>query len=219
MNRRGIGAVIALAVMGPALAAEAPEAPKKARPTVAILLFKGVELLDFAGPAEVFGVAGEGHAFRVVTVAETTEPLKAMGGVTIKPDFAVKDAPRADVVVVPGGGTRNLGAAGRAWLRKAAGDAEVVMSVCMGAFLLADAGMLDGIEATTHHWGIEGLKKAAPRCKVITGRRYVDAGKIITTAGVTAGIDGALHVVERLCGKEAAKWTAEEWMEHPGPGR
>lgn len=88
------------------------------------------------------------------------------------------------------------------------------MSVCYGAFLLADAGLLDGIEATTHHWGVAALKGAAPQCKVVTGKRYVDSGKIITTAGVTAGIDGALRIVERLLGREAARWAAEEWMEH-----
>lgn len=188
----------------------------KVKPTVAILLFEGVELLDFAGPAEVFGVAGEGQSFRVVTVAETTELLRAMGGVIVKPEFNVKDAPKADIVVVPGGNMRNVGEPGRAWLRKAAKDAEIVMSVCMGAFLLADAGLLDGVEATTHSWGIENLRKVAPKCKVVMGKRFVDAGKIITTAGVTAGIDGALHVVERIYGKEAAKWTAEEWMEYKG---
>jgi transcriptional regulator GlxA family with amidase domain len=181
---------------------------------VAILLFEGVELLDFAGPAEVFGVAGEGQSFQVFTVAESTDLLRVMGGVTVKPDYAVKDAPKADVLVVPGGSMRNLGASGRAWLKKSAKDTEIVMSVCMGAFLLADAGLLDDIEATTHRWGIENLKKAAPKCKVVTERRFVDAGKVVTTAGVTAGIDGALHVVERLYGKEVARWTAEEWMEY-----
>ena len=74
---------------------------------------------------------------------------------------------------------------------------------------------LDGIQATTHHLGIAGLKQLAPKCQVVEGQRFVDSGKIITTAGVTAGIDGALHVVERLLGEPAARWTAREWMEHP----
>jgi transcriptional regulator GlxA family with amidase domain len=137
-----------------------------------------------------------------------------MGGITLTPDFTYQTAPKADVLVVPGGNTRAVGKAGRAWLKKASGEAEVTLSVCFGAFLLADAGLLDGVEATTHSWGIEGLKKAAPKCKVVTGRRFVDGGKVVTTAGVTAGIDGALHVVERLLGKKAARWTAEEWMEY-----
>lgn len=198
----------------PAAGSEPTPKPPAKPPTVAVLLFEGVELLDFAGPAEVFGVAGEGRSFRVVTVAETTEPLRAMGGVIVKAEFTIKDAPKADILVVPGGNMRNVGEAGRAWIRSAAKDAQIVMSVCMGAFLLADAGLLDGVEATTHTWGIANLRKVAPKCKVVTGKRFVDSGKIITTAGVTAGIDGALHVVERIYGKEAAKWTAEEWMEY-----
>src|SRR5207253_1104950 len=125
---------------------------KRAVKTVAVLLFDGVELLDFAGPAEVFIVADHGKSFRVVTVADTTKPLKTMGGITITPDFSYENAPRADVLVVPGGKTSAVGKEGRAWLKKAAGDADIVMSVCYGAFLLADAGLLDGGEATTHHW-------------------------------------------------------------------
>lgn len=204
----------------PAFSLDPPSAPieghenEVAVKTVAVLMFEGVELLDFAGPAEVFSVAQRGKAFRVVTVADSRKPLRAMGGITITPDYSFADAPRADIVVVPGGNTKTVGAAGRTWLKKVAGESEITMSVCYGAFLLADAGLLDGVSATTHHWGIDDLKKAAPKCKVVTEQRFVDAGKIVTTAGVTAGIDGALHVVERVLGKEAARWTAEEWMEH-----
>ncbi|MCX5653915.1 MAG: DJ-1/PfpI family protein [Planctomycetota bacterium] len=185
--------------------------------TVAILLFEGVELLDFAGPADVFIVAAEGKGFRVVTVAASTEPLKTMGGVTVKPDFAYKDAPKADVVVIPGGDMHNVTPAGMDWIRQASKDSEITLSVCMGAFLLARAQLLDGISATTHHWGLASLQKAAPKCKVVAGQRYVDNGRIITTAGVTAGIDGALHIVERLLGSQAARWTSDEWLEHPNP--
>jgi transcriptional regulator GlxA family with amidase domain len=179
-----------------------------------VLLFEGVELLDFTGPAEVFIVAAEGKAFRVITVAERTKPLRAMGGVKVSPDFDCRTAPRADIVVIPGGEMSNVTQAGLDWICGAARNAEIVMSVCMGAFLLARAGLLDGIAATTHHWGIKGLETAAPNCRVVAGRRYVDSGRVVTTAGVTAGIDGALHVVERLLGKEAARWTAQEWMEY-----
>jgi len=169
---RLIGAVLVVALFGwPRQAYGAGEKGKperKTRVNVAILLFEGVELLDFAGPAAVFGVAAEGKSFRVFTVAESRELVRARGGVTVKPDYAVKDAPKAEVLVVPGGNMRNLGEAGRAWLKKAAADAEIVMSVCMGAFLLAEAGLLDDLEATTHRWGIDNLKKAAPKCKVVS---------------------------------------------------
>jgi transcriptional regulator GlxA family with amidase domain len=208
--------VLVAAAPGAVAHAQTPAtAPAPRQRTVAILIFEGVELLDFAGPAEVFIVSEEGRAFRVITVSENPEPVRTMGGVTVKPDFSFKNAPRADILVLPGGDVRNVGAAGIDWIRSAAKDADIVMSVCMGAFLLARAGLLDGIEATTHHWGIKSLKQAAPKCTVVTGKRYVDCGKVITTAGVTAGIDGALHVVERFLGEKAARWAASEWMEHP----
>ena len=185
--------------------------------TVGILIFPGVELLDFAGPAEVFIVAREARLFRVATVAETREPLRTMGDLEIVPTHAYADAPPFDVIVVPGGAMRNVSEAGIAWLKTASARAQITMSVCMGALLLARAGLLAGLEATTHHWGLEALGRLAPGCRVVEGRRFVDAGRIVTTAGVTAGIDGALHVVERLFGAEAATWTASEWMEHPQP--
>jgi transcriptional regulator GlxA family with amidase domain len=206
--------LLALVLLG-SLSLPAAAVEKKGRVrTVAVLIFDGVELLDFAGPAEVFIVAGQGKAFRVVTVAEKKGRVRTMGGLSVLADFSCDKAPQPDVLVVPGGDMGNLGPEGRAWLKKSAGKAEVVLSVCMGAFLLAEAGLLDGREATTHSWGLDRLKTAAPKCKVVRGRRFVDGGKVVTTAGVTAGIDGALHVVGRLCGKEAARWAAEEWMEY-----
>ena len=108
----------------------------------------------------------------------------------------------------------NVGRDGIEWIRTASAGAKVTMSVCMGAFLLAEADLLDGLEATTHHWGIRSLRRRFPKCRVVEGKRFVDSGKIITTAGVTAGIDGALHVVKRLRGETAAEWVAEEWMEY-----
>lgn len=190
---------------------------KREMKTVAILLFDSVELMDFAGPAEVFIVAERGRAFRVVTVAESTKPLKTMGGITVMPDFSFENAPQADVLIVPGGNTSAIGKSGREWLRSSSSKAEITMSVCYGALVLADEGLLNDIEATTHHWALDDLKQAAPKCKVVTGQRFVDSGKIITTAGVTAGIDGALRIVERLQGPAAARWAAEEWMEHRRP--
>jgi len=197
----------------PASEPDAPRGPTK----VGILLFEGVELLDFAGPAEVFVVAREATLFRVYTVAESKRTLKTMGGVEVTPSHDYDDAPVFDVLVVPGGAMRNVTARGLEWMKTASARAEITMSVCMGALLLARAGLLAGLEATTHHWGLESLQRFAPTCRVVTGRRFVDAGRIVTTAGVTAGIDGALHVVERLHGAEAAAWTAKEWMEHPTP--
>lgn len=203
---------------GPVARPEPGDEPTPKGPTkVGILLFDGVELLDFAGPAEVFVVAREARLFRVFTVAEHKRPVRTMGEVEVTPHFDYDDAPTFDVLVVPGGNMRNVTARGMDFLRKASAAATITMSVCMGAMLLARAGLLEGLEATTHHWGLEQLQRFAPTCRVVTGRRFVDAGRIVTTAGVTAGIDGALHVVRRLHGAEAAQWTAAEWMEHPTP--
>jgi transcriptional regulator GlxA family with amidase domain len=181
---------------------------------VAVLLFDGVELLDFAGPAEVFIIAERGQAFRVFTVSAGSRNVHTMGGLTIKPEFTYANAPRADVLVVPGGDFSKLGEMDVKWIRKAASESRITMSVCFGALLLARAGLLDDIPATTHHLALEALRRQAPKCRVAVNKRYVDSGKIVTTAGVAAGIDGALHVLERLRGKESARWAAEEWMEH-----
>ena len=202
------------------LVASLPHAPRPAESqakrlrTVAILVFDGVELLDFAGPAEVFIVARNGSAYRVFTVAEAKGPVRTMGGLTLQPDYSIDDAPQPDILVVPGGGTANVSRRGVQWVKTTAGKAKIAMSVCMGAFLFARAGLLDGLKATTHHWGLDSLQSASPTCKVVRDRRFVDTGKIITTAGVSAGSDGALQIVERLDGRKAANWVAEEWMEY-----
>lgn len=169
--------------------------------------------MDFTGPAEVFIVANRGNSFQVLTVAESKEPVKTMGGIRVIPDRSFEELSEADILVIPGGRSQ-ITDKGNEWIRKVSEKTEITMSVCYGAFILADAGLLDNIEATTHHLGIKRLKSDYPKCKVIENKRFVDSGKIITTAGVTAGIDGALHVIERLLGTEEAKWTADVWMEH-----
>ena len=187
---------------------------------VAIIIHDGVELLDFAGPGEVFAAAG---AFNVYTVSETTAPITSQGFVKVTPQYSVTNSPKPDILVVPGGGGRALLGSQplMAWIKESAEDAEVIMSVCTGAFALAQAGLLDGLEATTHHGGIEALRESASKTKVHENVRFVDNGKIVTTAGVSAGIDGALHIVSRLLGEEAAHGTAR-YMEYdkwePGAG-
>lgn len=206
-----------LSTAGTCAAEDVPRKQPDKPLTVGMLIFEGVELLDFAGPSEVFIVSGNGNQFRVVTVAASKKPLMTMGGITVTPSHDYKDAPMIDILVVPGGAMSQVSRDGIQWIQKAAAQSKVTMSVCMGAFLLAEAGLLDDVKATTHAWGIDGLKRAAPKCRVVTGKRFVDSGKIVTTGGVTAGIDGALHLVRRFYGDEAARWTAEEWMEYrPG---
>ena len=185
---------------------------------VAIVLYQGAELLDFAGPGEVFAAAqtvdGQ-NAFNVYTVAETTEPLVSQGFMTIKPQYSFADAPPADIVIFPGGNVGNFlkDKSAMTWAKAAAGDAEIAMSVCTGAFVLADAKMLDNKNITTHWASIGRLRKQLPTATVVENVRFVDNGQIITTAGVSAGIDGALHVVERLLGTPSAKLTAK-YMEY-----
>lgn len=200
-----------LVALRPASAAE----PRK----VAILVWDGVELLDFAGPGEVFAAASslavEGPAFEVFTVGLTGDPITSQNFLEVVPDYSFEQSPRPDVLVVPGGRTGALqqNAALLAWVRASAGDADAVMSVCTGAMVLAKAGLLDGKEATTWYGAIDSLRSGFPEVIVRPGTRFVDNGAIITTAGVSAGIDGALHVVARLHGRRVAERTAQ-YMEY-----
>jgi putative intracellular protease/amidase/YHS domain-containing protein len=184
---------------------ESPAEYLKPRKNVAILVYEGVELLDFAGPGEVFSTAGSGRAYNVYLVAATTEPITSQGFASIKPRYTIADCPKPDILIIPGGFTQ-IPAEDPAvvgWIRASAKEAEVVLSVCTGSFLLAKAGLLDGLDATTHHDRIAMLKKLTPKANVVEGRRFVDNGKIVTSAGVSAGIDASLHVVGRLLGEPA----------------
>ena len=192
--------------------------PKREPRKVAMLLFEGFEILDFAGPAEVFSSASgsNGREFEVFTVSSSTEDVESRGAVMmVKPEYTLEKCPKPDIVVIPGGRIDSVTQDEKlmAWIKARASDSEIVMSVCNGAFALHKAGLLDGLEATTHHGSVEHLRRVASKTKVVPDRRYVDNGKIITAAGVSAGIDAALHVVERLLGPEAANHTAR-YMEY-----
>ncbi|HEV8631383.1 MAG TPA: DJ-1/PfpI family protein [Thermoanaerobaculia bacterium] len=187
---------------------------------VGILLFNDVDVLDFAGPLEVFSrtrlVAGlasrrddESAPFAVFTVARTTEPVRASGGLRVVAHHAFADAPPIDLLLVPGGwGTRPLldDAETLAWIRATAGRARLVTSVCTGSLLLARAGLLEGRRATTH-WGALDLLASLGNVTVEREARFVDDG-VMTSAGVASGMDLAFHVVETLCGREVADETA-----------
>jgi transcriptional regulator GlxA family with amidase domain len=196
-------------------------APRSAPRNVAVFLFDGVELLDFAGPADVFSAAGSGY--KVYTVAESTDPIVSQGFVKVVPEFSIHNCPKPDVLVIPGGNTAAPLASPEviAWIKGVSENTEVTMSICTGAFILAKAGLLDGQQATTHWGQLARLRKAAPNIDVRDKVRYIDAGKIVTTAGVSAGIDGALHVVDRLSGRSTATWAASsmeyKWNRAPEP--
>lgn len=189
---------------------------------VAILLFNEIEVLDFAGPFEVFGIAGKraGDApFQVVTVAERG-PVYARNGLSINPTYLLNDHPKADIIVVPGGGGFHANGtpfgsrremdnpAILNWVRRTAETAELVLSVCTGSFILGKAGLLDGLAATTHFMAVDGMLQAAPKTELRPSERWVDNGKVITSAGISAGIDMSLYVVGKLLGKPAADETA-----------
>ncbi|MDX1436720.1 MAG: DJ-1/PfpI family protein [Anaerolineales bacterium] len=177
---------------------------------VAILLYDGVELLDFAGPGEVFERAGNGDAFNVYTVAATTDPILSQGFVRIIPEFSVSDSPPPDILVVPGG-VRYSTLENQAlldWVKDAAGSASVNFSVCTGVFLLAKAGLLEDKAATTHHGSIDKLAEFSPGTQVQANARYIDNQGLVTAAGVSAGIDASLYVVSQLLGKNAAREVA-----------
>lgn len=184
---------------------------------LAILIFDDVEVLDFAGPFEVFAVSrdhhdGETELFNVYTVAEHSAPVIARNGLSVNPATTIDTCPPPDILLVPGGrGTRTAmhNPALLDWIRRSEPAAELVLSVCTGAFLLARVGLLDGLAATTYHTAFDQLAELAPTCAVKRGVRWVDNGRVITSAGVSAGIDMALHVVRRLHGSEQARWTAD----------
>ncbi|HCY85630.1 MAG TPA: AraC family transcriptional regulator [Desulfobacteraceae bacterium] len=191
--------------------------PKK---TLAILIFPDVEVLDFAGPFEVFSVFNELNAHRlltVVTVSETPGPLRAKNGLKVVPDHTIETAPQPDYLVIPGGvGTRRLLENDNVltWINRVAGNCRNIMSVCSGSLLLAKLGLLEGLRATTHHEVFEELEGLAPDAEVVRYQRFTDNGKIITSAGVAAGIDMSLYMVGRLYGREQAQ-TVARYIEYP----
>ena len=200
---------------------------------VGILIFDGVEILDFAGPFEVFSRtrlqpgaesrrSEESAPFRVFTVAKTTAPVSTAGDLRVVPHFSFANAPRIDLLLVPGGyGTRPLLQDGETleWIRRTAGQARQVTSVCTGSLLLAKIGLLEGRRATTH-WGALDLLESLDGGlkKVERDLRVVDDG-VITSAGVASGIDMAFYVVERQFGRAVADETAHyiEYRREPAP--
>jgi transcriptional regulator GlxA family with amidase domain len=189
--------------------------------TVGILLYDEVEVLDFAGPFEVFNTAsrlrarqqpGMPPAFNVLTVAETIAPVRARGGLVVQPQYAIPDHPPLDVLIVPGGvhapQLERIQVIG--WIAKVASTAGLTASVCTGAFLLAQAGLLDGLKATTHWEDQDDMQRMFPAVSVLSEQRWVDSGAVISSAGISAGIDMSLHIVRRLEGAKLAQQTARQ---------
>jgi transcriptional regulator GlxA family with amidase domain len=197
--------------------------------TIGLHVFDGVEVLDFAGPFEVFTTASRMHArehagapalLRVCTIARTREAVTARAGLAIQADATMAGHPPLDVLIVPGG----VVAAELdkpdviAWIAAQAARVPLTASVCTGAFLLARAGVLDGLRATTHWEDLADLRALFPRVEVVDGVRWVDQGRVVTSAGISAGIDMSLHLVERLHDRALALRTARQmdfdWTEN-----
>lgn len=188
---------------------------------VAILIFDEVEVLDFAGPLEVFTVTADVNdppPFNVYLVAETAAPIKTRGKMVVHPNYSFYNLPPPQILLIPGGaGSRLLLKKPQVldWVREQAAQVEFLCSVCTGALVLAKAGLLAGVTATTHHNSFDTLRGlVADQTTVVEDQRYVDNGRILTSGGVSAGIDMALYLVCRLLGDEALKKTLSV-MEYP----
>lgn len=183
--------------------------------SVAILLFDDAEDLDFVGPLSVFSMANRGldpEPFTIFTVAEKKKPLTTRHGLAVTPAFSFADHPPIDILIVPGGlGARREvhNSSVKDWIRNTASTAEHLLSVCTGALLIGAAGILDGIRATTHHSAFDKLQEIAPEAIIVRNRRFIDNGKIVVAAGVTAGIDAALYMIGKLVDTACATKVAE----------
>lgn len=206
---------------GSSRAAEPLKPPAGGRINVAFIISEGADVMDIAGPWEVFSDAmlnskgqpwhaadGEDMVmpFAVYTVSDSLKPVDA-GSLTIVPNYTFDTAPKPQVIVIPAQGGRTE--AQKAWLLKNSGQADLTMSVCTGASMLAAYGLLDGKTATTHHLYQQAMQKKYPGVQFISGTRFVEHGNVATAGGLTSGVDLALHVVERYYGREVAEVTAD----------
>jgi transcriptional regulator GlxA family with amidase domain len=194
---------------------------------VGILVFPEVEVLDFCGPFEVFSVTRldedrrrqDKSPYEVLIIAENPNVVVATGGLKVVPDHRLQDCPPLEVLVVPGGwGTRREMNNDRLvdWLSERAREVTTLTSVCTGSLLLGKAGLLDGKRATTHWRALDEMRALFPAVNVIDDQHVVEEGNVITSAGISAGIDMALRVVARHHGDAVARATAR-YMEYPFP--
>lgn len=187
---------------------------------IGILMFDDVEVLDFSGPFEVFSTAARVHGrrggnpalFRCFLVSAGMKPIRARGGMKVLPDCVLPPPADLDLLIVPGGDV------GKAmsdpvlinWIRAQAARCDIIASVCTGAFLLGEAGLLDGLPVTTHWEDQDALRQRFVRTRVRADTPWIDCGRVVTSAGISAGIDMSLHLVERLAGRPLAQATARQ---------
>jgi len=210
-------ALLGAAPLGTAAEAASPvkPLPRRGRVKVAFMLGDGANVIDTAGPWEVFQDVmlhdGEHHyPFELYTVAPTEDLITMTAGLMVKPHYSIANAPQPNVIVVP---AQKSTAESREWLRTASAGTDVTMSVCTGAFQLARVGLLKGLPATTHHDYWDSFHEEFPDIELRRGPRFVDNGHIATSGGLTSGIDLALHIVARYYGNDVAA-AAATYMEH-----
>jgi transcriptional regulator GlxA family with amidase domain len=220
----GVGTAVSGNLAGTSMAQAAPPdinrlpVPPDGKIPVAFVLSKGAVMIDFAGPWEVFqdarfsnkGAAG----FELFTVAETSDPIRASGGMLIVPNYVFATAPAPKVIIIP---AQSGGPAVIEWIREKSKTADVTASVCTGAFVLAGTGLLSGKPVTTHHGAYQILASKFPDVHVVRGARFVDDGNIASSGGLSSGIDLALHLVERYFGRDVASRITDQ-MEYQGSG-
>lgn len=190
---------------------------------VGILIFNEVEVLDFAAPFEVFSITesvpDNEKIFNVFTVSETDQIISARNGLLVKPVYSFDSSPEIDVLIIPGGyGAEEIEIHNRVlldWIKKMSLEVQVTASVCTGAFLLAEAGVISEHVVTTHWMDLSRLQAGYPKLKVVGNRKFVDQGNILTAAGISSGIELSLYLVKKFCGSSVAENTARR-MEYSG---
>ncbi|MGO4886183.1 DJ-1/PfpI family protein [Anaerobacillus sp. MEB173] len=196
---------------------------------VGILLFDYVDILDFAGPAEVLSLTANNKAeqtltlykkhllptrpFKVFTISETGLEMKTHSGIKVQPDYSIDESPKLDILIIPGGPLRAVQSMAKnqkiiEWIGKHK-SIEYICSVCTGAYILGETGLLNGKKATTHHLALKLLQDKYPEIQVLSDRKVVQDGNIISSGGVSSGINMALYIVEQILGESTAERTAK----------
>lgn len=177
-----------------------------------IFIFNDVQTMDFAAPLEVFDQA----SYNVFTVAKNLEPVTTSSGQKLLPSYEFTNCPKIEILVIPGG--RDFDQASDpdeiGWMKEISKTSKHILTVCCGSIEYAKAGLLGNQAATTHHGYLDDLKKYEPNAEIISGRKWVDSGKLITSGGLCSGIDAALHLVSKINGITEAERIAK-WMEFP----
>jgi transcriptional regulator GlxA family with amidase domain len=232
VTRQCLLLAVFLATLVPTLAAQQPEhaMPSGGRLQVAVLLYEGALPIDFVIAADMFRStpvqphvassdhAAHGPAFAVFTVGKTRAPVSVHITGPLTPDYAMQDSPMPDVLIVPGGHTQDIvaDAAAVAWLQRLADHGTLIYSVCTGAYVLAGAGLLDGLEATTIRENLDYLRRLAPNATVVD-RPFVVSESVVTTQGAANAVEATLAIIGRLIGQPQADWLANDYLNYRRP--